>query len=145
MKILIINGPNMNLLGLREPDIYGRESYDFLCEKVRAHCEGLGAECTFFQSNHEGAIIDTIQAALGVYDGIIINAAAYSHTSIAIADALRAIPVHAVSVHMSDPQSREAYRHIDYVSDACSAVISGHGTDGYCEAADMLAGRSLQI
>ena len=78
MKILIINGPNMNLLGLREPDIYGRESYDFLCEKVRAHCEGFGAECTFFQSNHEGAIIDTLQAALGVYDGIIINAA-YEH------------------------------------------------------------------
>ena len=138
MKILIINGPNMNLLGLREPDIYGRESYDFLCEKVRAHCEGFGAECTFFQSNHEGANIDTIQAALGVYDGIIINAAAYSHYSIAIRDAIASVMLPCVEVHLSNIYARDEFRSKSVISAVCVGVISGFGKNVYAMGIDAL-------
>ncbi len=145
MKLLVINGPNMNLLGIREPNIYGRDSYAFLCEIVKTHCNARSIECDFMQSNHEGDIIDSIQNALGVYDGIIINAAAYSHTSIAIADALRAVAIPAVSVHISEPRTREEYRHTDYVSDVCFAVVSGRGIQGYCEAADILMGKSSSL
>ncbi len=139
MKILVINGPNMNLLGIREPELYGVQSYAALCDAVAAHCKEKQIEVTFFQSNHEGAIIDAIQSAYGHQDGIVINPAAYTHTSIAIADAVKAIGLPAVEVHLTDVNTREDYRRISYTKDACIAVIAGKGFDGYLEAIDLLA------
>lgn len=139
MKILVLNGPNMNLLGIREPELYGSRSYAALCDAVSAYCKEKQIEVTFFQSNHEGALIDAIQAAYGKMDGIVINPAAYTHTSIAIADAIRAVGLPAVEVHLTDINAREAYRRISYTKDACIAVIAGKGFDGYLEAADILA------
>lgn len=139
MKILVINGPNMNLLGKREPQLYGNATYRDLIMKVEERARELDVMCMFFQSNHEGAIIDVIQKASddGI-DGIIINAAGYSHTSIAIMDCLKAVGIHAVEVHVTDPMQREDFRHIDYVGLACELTIAGHGIDGYVEALEFL-------
>ena len=138
MKILVINGPNLNLLGIREPDIYGHEDYDTLVDMIEAHAEELGVEVGIFQSNHEGDIVDCIQDALGDFDAIVINPAAYTHTSVAIADAIKAVGIPAVEVHISDVDSREEFRKISYVRPVCAATISGHGFAGYLEAMDIL-------
>ena len=138
MKILIINGPNMNMLGIREPDIYGRGTYDELVELIRS--ERSEHELEFFQSNHEGAIVDAVQRAYyDKFDGIVINPAAYTHTSIAIADALKSVGIPYVEVHISDTDNREDYRRISYVRDAALKTISGRGFAGYLEAIDVLA------
>ena len=134
MKLLVINGPNLNLLGLREPAIYGSQNYESLLTLVRAACDAEGIEVGFVQSNHEGAIVDAIQAAYGVYDGIVINPAAYTHTSVAILDALKAVALPAVEVHLSDINERETFRHISYPAMACIAQIKGKGFAGYEEA-----------
>lgn len=138
MNILVINGPNMNLLGRREPALYGTQSYEALCGCIRAYCAERGVNVAFFQSNHEGAIIDAVQSAIGHADGIVINPAAYTHTSIAIADALRAAAVPAVEVHLTDISAREDYRRISYTREVCIAAISGKGFEGYLEAIDLL-------
>ena len=138
MKFLIINGPNLNLLGSREPDVYGTGTYETLCRRVQDYAAAHGWEADCFQSNHEGAIIDAIQQAAGVYDGIVINPAAYTHTSVAILDALKAVSIPTVEVHISDVNTREEFRHFSYVSLAAKKTIVGHGTDGYLEAVDWL-------
>ena len=138
MKLLVINGPNINMLGIREPGVYGRETYADLIEKIRRHCTEKHVEVKCFQSNHEGAIVDEIQAAYGKFDGIVINPAAYTHTSVAILDALKAVSIPTVEVHISDVNTREAFRHFSYVSLAAKKTIIGHGTDGYLEAVDWL-------
>lgn len=142
MKILVINGPNLNLLGIREPGLYGRETYADLLEKIRKHAEKTGTEVSFFQSNHEGDLVDAIQAAWGVQDGIILNPGAYTHTSVALLDALKAVGIRTVEVHITDVDEREEFRKISYVRVACEKTISGHGTDGYLEAMDVLTGGS---
>ena len=131
MKILIINGPNINMLGIREPEIYGGESYADLLEFIRGAAADLGVEASFFQSNSEGAIIDAIQAAYGKLDGIVINPAAYTHTSIAIPDALKSVAIPAVEVHLTDISSREPYRRVSYTAEACIKTIAGEGFAGY--------------
>ena len=141
MKILVINGPNLNLLGLREPDIYGRRTYSDLLEMIRLEAETLHVEVAFVQSNHEGALVDAIQAAYGVYDGIVINPGAYTHTSIALLDAVKAVGVPTVEVHISDPDQREEFRKVSYVRAACVASIKGHGLEGYLEALRFLANK----
>lgn len=138
MKILVINGPNINLLGLREPEIYGKKSYADLLEFIRSCAEEEGAEAEFFQSNSEGAIVDAIQSAYGRVDGIVINPAAYTHTSVAIPDAIKAVGIPAVEVHLSDISSREAYRRVSFTSEACVKTIAGKGFDGYREAIQLL-------
>lgn len=142
MKILIINGPNLNMLGIREPGIYGRSTMDDLKRLITAHCDGKGIQPDFFQSNHEGAIVDRIQEAYGVYDGIVINPAAYTHTSVAILDALKAVGIPAVEVHLSDISAREEFRRHSYVSSACIATIKGKHFQGYLEAIDLLVERT---
>ncbi|MDO4732831.1 MAG: type II 3-dehydroquinate dehydratase [Bacillota bacterium] len=134
MRILIINGPNLNLLGLREPEIYGKQSYTELLDFLNQCGKALDLELEFFQSNHEGAIVDAIQEAYGKADGIVINPAAYTHSSIAILDALKAVALPAVEVHLSDIQTRERFRQHSYISLACLATISGKGFDSYREA-----------
>ena len=134
MNVLIINGPNINMLGVREPEIYGGKSYADLLEYICGEAEQLGIRPTLFQSNSEGAIVDVIQDALGKYDGIIINPAAYTHTSIAIPDALKAVAIPAVEVHLSDIYSREPFRRISYTSEACIKTITGEGFAGYASA-----------
>ena len=141
MKILVINGPNLNLLGLREPDIYGRRTYHDLIEMIRAEAEKLGVTVEFAQSNHEGALVDAIQAAYGVFDGIVINPGAYTHTSIALLDAVKAVDIPTVEVHISDPDTREEFRKVSYIRAACVASIKGHGLDGYLEALRLLSGK----
>ena len=138
MKILVLNGPNLNLLSLREPEIYGRTSYDELCEKIRAHAAQRGVEVEIFQSNHEGALVDAIQTAYGVCDGIVCNPAAYTHTSVALLDALRAVALPAVEVHLSDLSTREAFRQVSYIRPACIATVMGRGVQGYLDAIDLL-------
>ena len=138
MKILVINGPTLNMLGIREPGIYGSETFADLIEKIKRHAERRGVEVGFYQSNHEGGIVDEIQAAWGKYDGIVINPGAYTHTSIAIADALAAVRIPTVEVHISDVDSRESFRQISYIRPLCVDCVKGHGTDGYCEAVDIL-------
>ena len=140
MKILVINGPNLNMLGIREPELYGRETYETLLEKIRRHAEKTGTEVSFYQSNHEGDLVDVIQQAYGNTDGIVINPGGYTHTSVAIPDAIKAVAIPAVEVHISDVDAREEFRKISYVRLACEKTISGHGTDGYLEAIDYLAG-----
>ncbi len=140
MKILVINGPNLNMLGIREPDIYGRETYESLCRKIRDHAEKRGIEVTLYQSNHEGDLVDAIQQAYGKADGIVINPGAYTHTSIAILDAVKAVGIRTAEVHISDVDAREDFRKISYIRAACEKTISGHGMDGYLEAMDFLAG-----
>lgn len=137
-KILVINGPNLNLLGLREPAIYGSRDYNALLAFIRESAAALGVEVEFFQSNHEGAIVDCIQQAYGVFDGIVINPAAYTHTSVAILDALKAVAIPTVEVHISDVDSREEFRQRSYVSLYAAKVIKGHGFDGYKEALEYL-------
>jgi 3-dehydroquinate dehydratase type II len=138
MKILVINGPNINMLGIREPEIYGHRTYSDLVTLISDEAKRLGAEVEFIQSNHEGAIVDAIQAAYGKVDGIIINPAAYTHTSIAIADAVKAVGIPTVEVHISDPDTREEFRRVSYVRPACIATIKGKGFEGYIEALQML-------
>lgn len=144
MKLLVLNGPNLNLLGVREPGIYGRQDYPALCAYIRAVCDEAGIEAEIFQSNHEGALVDRIQAALGDADGIVINPAAYTHTSIAILDALKAVALPAVEVHLSDIYEREAFRHVSYAGMACVRTFCGLGFEGYRQAIlflrDTLAG-----
>ncbi|MGE4353782.1 MAG: type II 3-dehydroquinate dehydratase [Oscillospiraceae bacterium] len=134
MKILIINGPNINMLGIREPEIYGGKTFDDLIHYIKAACAELGVEAEFFQSNHEGAIVDAIQDAYGRIDGIVINPAAYTHTSIAILDALKAVAIPAVEVHLSDVTAREDFRQISYAGMACRTRFIGMGFDGYIAA-----------
>ncbi|MBE5947517.1 MAG: type II 3-dehydroquinate dehydratase [Lachnospiraceae bacterium] len=138
MKLLVINGPNLNMLGIREPDIYGKETYASLLEYIGDICEEKGIEVDFFQSNHEGAIVDRIQQAYKKEDAIVINPAAYTHTSIAIPDAIKAVGIPAVEVHLSDISKREAYRQISYVSDVAVKTIYGKGFEGYKEAIEYL-------
>lgn len=140
MKALVIDGPNINLLGLREPAIYGTNNYQALCDLIEQAGAQTGFEVTdHFQSNHEGAIVDKIQQAYGVYDGIVINPAAYTHTSVAILDALKAVSLPAVEVHISDVPSREAFRQVSYVRAACFATIMGEGIQGYAHGLQLLA------
>ena len=134
MKFLVINGPNLNMLGLREPDIYGKQDYAALCALVQDTCAENGIEVELYQSNHEGAIVDAIQAAYGKVDGIVINPAAYTHTSIAILDALKAVGIPAVEVHISDVSKREAFRQISYAGMACVKTYMGLGLEGYRQA-----------
>ena len=139
MKLLVINGPNLNMLGIREPAIYGRGTYAQLLDMIRAHAERCGAEVSFFQSNHEGALVDAIQQAYfdGV-EGIILNPAAYTHTSVALLDALKAVAIPTVEVHISDVAAREDFRQISYVRPACIATVTGRGFAGYLDAMDIL-------
>ena len=138
MKLLIINGPNINMLGIREPEIYGRVTYDSLVKTIADYCSEKAVDCEFFQSNHEGDIVDKIQSAYQNADGIVINPAAYTHTSVAILDALKAVSVPTVEVHISKVDEREDFRKISFVSLFAEKVIAGHGIDGYLEAADYL-------
>lgn len=141
MKLFVINGPNLNLLGVREPGIYGKQDYNALIDFIREVCqrEGIDVEC--YQSNHEGELVDIIQSAYGKADGIVINPAAYTHTSVAILDALKAVALPAVEVHLSDIQERETFRHISYPAMACIAQIKGKGFQGYEEAILLLKQR----
>lgn len=138
MRILVINGPNINLLGLREPEIYGSKTYSDLLDFIRAAAAEAGVDVELFQSNSEGAIVDIIQWMYNKIDGIIINPAAYTHTSIAIPDALKAVAIPAVEVHLSDIQNREEYRRHSYISEACLKTIAGKGFEGYKEAIEFL-------
>lgn len=139
MKILVINGPNMNMLGIRQPEIYGHATYEDLKCMIAGEAERLGAEVSFFQSNHEGALVDAIQQAYfdGV-EGIILNPAAYTHTSVALLDALKAVAIPTVEVHISDVAAREDFRQISYVRPACIATVTGRGFAGYLDAVDIL-------
>lgn len=138
MKILVVNGPNLNMLGIREPEIYGRESYADLEKYIESAAKELGCEVEIFQSNCEGAIVDRIQEAYGKTDGIVINASAYTHTSIAILDALKAVSIPAVEVHLSEPMEREEFRKISYVGKACIDRFAGFGFEGYRKAMERL-------
>ena len=138
MKILVINGPNLNLLGIREPDIYGKKTYSDLVDLINETASELGVEVEVFQSNHEGDIVDKIGEAYVGADGIVINPAAYTHTSVAILDALKAVGLPAVEVHISDVGKREDFRQISYVRAACASSIVGHGLEGYAEAIKFL-------
>ncbi len=140
MKLLIINGPNLNMLGLREPDIYGKEDYSALCNMIEKACDGIDFE--IFQSNHEGDIVDKIQSAYGNTDGIVINPAAYTHTSVAILDALKAVGIPTVEVHISDINSREDFRKFSYVSLYAEKQIAGKGLKGYIEAIEYLRNKN---
>ena len=142
MNILVINGPNLNMLGIREPEIYGKATYADLCRLIEEHAAQLGIDVTLYQSNHEGDLVDAIQQAYGKADGIVINPGAYTHTSIAILDALKAVALPAVEVHISDPDTRDEFRKISYVRAACVKTIKGHGFKGYLEAMDFLTGVS---
>jgi len=145
VRILVLNGPNMNMLGIRQPEIYGHETYEDLCAMVRAEADRLGVEVSFLQSNHEGALVDAIQQAyFDRTDGIIINPAAYTHTSVALLDAVKAVGIPTVEVHVSDPDSREEFRHISYIRSACKATIRGHGLPGYLEALRLLCSPSKE-
>lgn len=137
-RLLVLNGPNINLLGIREPDIYGRETYETLVSRVRAKAEDIGVGVELYQSNHEGNLVDRIQNAYGVFDGIVINPAAYTHTSVAILDALKAVRIPTVEVHISDVTEREDFRQVSYVRQACVKTIMGHGIAGYEEAMEFL-------
>ena len=137
-NILVINGPNLNMLGIREPGIYGSQSYQALVEFVTGVCRSHDLTCECFQSNHEGAIVDKIQAAYEKVDGIVINPAAYTHTSVAILDALKAVSIPAVEVHLSDVSQREDFRHVSYAGMACEATFAGYGFDGYRLAVEYL-------
>jgi len=138
MKIRVINGPNLNMLGIREPEIYGHETYADLENFILRGAAELGVEAEVFQSNHEGCLVDHIQQALGAADAIVINPAAYTHTSVAILDALKAVGLPAVEVHLSDVQAREDFRRVSYPSLACVAVVAGLGFEGYRKAMELL-------
>ena len=134
MKLLVLNGPNINMLGIREPGVYGSQSYQELLRLLELCAKELGVEMEHYQSNHEGSLVDKIQAAYGNFDGIVINPAAYTHTSIAILDALKAVGLPAVEVHISDVKQREDFRQISYAGKACIKTIMGQGLDGYRQA-----------
>ena len=138
MKILVINGPNLNMLGIREPDIYGKQTFADLLNLLNQWATEENVELEQFQSNHEGALVDKIQAAYGIFDGIVINPAAYTHTSVAILDALKAVSLPAVEVHISDVDSREPFRQISYTGMACEKTIKGQGLNGYIQAIEYL-------
>lgn len=138
MHILVINGPNLNMLGIREPDIYGKNTYADLCDMISAKAEEMNITVELFQSNHEGAIVDKIQEAYGKADGIVINPAAYTHTSVAILDALKAVAIPTCEVHISDVNSREEFRKISYVGMYAEKTFAGYGFDGYTMAIDYL-------
>ena len=138
MKILVINGPNINMLGIREPDIYGNSGFAQLLQLIDATAAALGIDAEQYQSNHEGDLVDKIQSAYGVFDGIVINPAAYTHTSIAILDALKAVGIPAVEVHISDVDNREAFRQLSYTGMACVHTIKGQGIEGYRMALEYL-------
>ena len=138
MKILVLNGPNINMLGIREPDIYGAQNYAELCRMIEEHCQRKGIEVKLFQSNHEGVLVDRIQAAYGAVDGIVFNPAAYTHTSVALLDALKAVGIPTVEVHLSQVEKREAFRQVSYVREACIATVTGEGIQGYLHAMDLL-------
>ena len=140
MKILVLNGPNMNMLGIRQPEIYGRATYADLVKMIEEEAEKLGVDVSFFQSNHEGALVDAIQQAyFDKVDGIIINPAAYTHTSVALLDAVKAVGIPTVEVHVSDPDGREEFRHVSYIRAACCHTVKGKGLPGYLEALRYLA------
>ncbi len=141
MRILVINGPNINMLGIREPDIYGKNTYADLCEMIKSYAAEKGVEVKLFQSNHEGSIVDEIQAALGNFDGIVINPAAYTHTSVAILDALKSVALPAVEIHISDVSAREDFRQISYAGMACEKSFIGMGFEGYLRGIDYLMNR----
>ena len=134
MKILVLNGPNINMLGIREPGVYGSQSYAELLRLLQIWADELGVQMEHYQSNHEGSLVDKIQEAFGIFDGIVINPAAYTHTSIAILDALKAVAIPAVEVHISDVKQREDFRQISYAGKACIKTIMGQGLDGYRQA-----------
>ena len=138
MRILVINGPNINMLGIREPGIYGNSTYADLCKLIESYAAEKGVEVKLFQSNHEGCIVDEIQAALGNFDGIVINPAAYTHTSVAILDALKSVALPAVEIHISDVGKREDFRQISYAGMACEKSFIGLGFDGYLRGIDYL-------
>ena len=138
MKILVMNGPNLNMLGIREPAIYGSASYSDLCEMIKKHCEEKNIDVELYQSNHEGDLVDKIQAAYGVCDGIVINPGAYTHTSVALLDAVKSVGIPTVEVHISDPDTREEFRKTSYIRLGCVNTIKGHGLKGYVEAIDFL-------
>ena len=139
MKLLVINGPNLNMLGIREPDIYGKQDYQALVSLIRETCRELNVQVELYQSNHEGDIVDRIQAAYGTMDAIVINPAAYTHTSVAILDALKAVGLPAVEVHLSDVSTREQFRQLSYAGMACEKTVMGKGFQGYVEAIGYLA------
>lgn len=134
MKLLVLNGPNINMLGIREPGIYGKQTFSDLLQLLEDTGKKLGVEVEQYQSNHEGCLVDKIQQAFGCVDGIVINPAAYTHTSVAILDALKAVSIPAVEVHISDVDSREAFRQISYPGMYCEKTIKGHGLEGYAMA-----------
>ena len=139
MHILVINGPNLNMLGIRQPEIYGKTSYKDLLDMIQAEADKLGIQVSFFQSNHEGALVDAIQQAyFDKVDGIVINPGAYTHTSVALLDAVKAVSIPTVEVHISDPDTREEFRHVSYIRAACVGTIRGHGLPGYLEALHLL-------
>ncbi len=138
MKVLVINGPNINMLGIREPSVYGAQNFNALEEFIKKSANELNVSVSLFQSNHEGEIVDIIQAAYGVYDGIVINPAAYTHTSVAILDALKAVAIPTVEVHISDISKREKFRQFSYVSMEAKKTICGHGFEGYKMALEYL-------
>ena len=140
MKLLVINGPNLNLLGIREPAIYGAETYAELCRRVKEHAEERGVDVELYQSNPDGDLIDRIQLAYGTIDGIVINPGGYTHTSVALLDAVKAVGIPTVEVHISDVASREDFRQVSYIRLGCIATIAGHGLNGYLEAMDLLIG-----
>lgn len=141
MRILVMNGPNLNMLGIREPEKYGTQTYADLLGMIGAEAERLGIEVDFFQSNHEGDLVDKIQSAYGTADGILINPAAYTHTSVALLDAVKAVGLPCVEVHITDPDTREEFRHISYIRQACIATVKGKGFAGYLEGLRILAER----
>ena len=139
MKVFVINGPNLNMLGIREPGVYGSSTYNDLVEMIKKHCAEINVEVDFFQSNHEGDLVDYIQKAYYEADGIVINPGAYTHTSVALLDAAKAVAKPLVEVHISDVSKREDFRQVSYISLAASKIIMGHGFNGYIEAIDYLA------
>ena len=144
MKILVINGPNLNMLGIREPALYGSGTYDALCKQIRAYCDEKSIGVEFYQSNHEGDLVDAIQKAyFDGADGIVINPGAYTHTSIALLDAVKSVCIPTVEVHISKVEEREAFRQVSYIRAACIATITGKGFAGYLEAIDALMEKKL--
>ena len=138
VKILVINGPNLNMLGIREPAIYGNRTYNDLIKMIKEHCDAKGIDVEFYQSNHEGDLVDKIQSAFGNTDGIVINPGAYTHTSVALLDAVKSVGIPTVEVHISDPDTREEFRKVSYIRLGCIATIKGKGFEGYLEAVDVL-------
>lgn len=139
MKILILNGPNINMLGIREPEIYGKQNYKALLSFVGEVCDRLGVEYECYQSNHEGALVDKIQEALGAFDAIVFNPAAYTHTSVAIHDALLAVAIPTAEVHLTNTHSREDYRRVNFITPCCEKTFQGHGFDSYRMAIEYMA------